>query len=104
MIESGRIVFADTMDAFNNYVQPQSILVRMDNLPPEAALLQVPGIVKVQFLADKQCRLYFEGSPDITQVIIEHSIQQNWKLKEISLERSLLDDVFKRLSTGAITP
>ncbi len=27
MIEGGRIVFADSMDAFNNYVQPQSMLV-----------------------------------------------------------------------------
>src|SRR6202012_4449520 len=30
MIEGGRVVFADTMDAFNNYIQPNSILMRTE--------------------------------------------------------------------------
>src|SRR5580692_8149965 len=35
MIDEGKIVFADTMDAFNNYVEPHSVLVQMNN-PPAA--------------------------------------------------------------------
>jgi len=102
MIEGGRIVFSDSMDAFNNYAQPQSVLVRMENLPGESDLLRIPGITKVQFLADKQCRLYFDGSADITESIIAASMNQHWRLKEISLEKSLLDDVFKQLSTQSL--
>src|SRR6201991_2537529 len=34
MIENGRIVFSDTMDGFNNYVEPHSVLMRMENPPP----------------------------------------------------------------------
>jgi ABC-2 type transport system ATP-binding protein len=33
MIESGRMVFSDTMDAFNNYILPDTMLVFMDNPP-----------------------------------------------------------------------
>ena len=103
MIDRGEIVFADTMEAFNNYVQPTSVLAKMDNLPPEAELLQIPGISKVQYLTGSVCRLYFEGSPDITRVIVEQSVRNNWQLREISLEKSLLDDVFKQLSTEPIS-
>src|SRR3954469_2698819 len=31
MIESGRIVFSDSMDAFSNYVEPHSMLLHMEN-------------------------------------------------------------------------
>jgi ABC-2 type transport system ATP-binding protein len=102
MIERGQIVFSDSMDAFNNYVQPQSVLVRMENMPAETDLLQIAGVTKAQFLTATQCRLYFEGSADITETIIASSIQHNWRLKEISLEKSLLDDVFKQLSAPSI--
>jgi ABC-2 type transport system ATP-binding protein len=98
MIEGGRIVFADSMDAFNNYVQPQSMLVTMEVIPPESELLKVPGVTKVQYLSNRQCRIYFSGSADITEVFIKESVQRNWRLKEIGLEKSLLDDVFKQLS------
>lgn len=102
MIERGQIVFSDSMDAFNNYVQPQSMLLRMEYMPPEPELLQIAGVTKVQVLTDKQCRLYFEGSSDITETIIAASMQGGWRLKEISLEKSLLDDVFKQLSSPSI--
>jgi ABC-2 type transport system ATP-binding protein len=71
MIEGGRIVFADSMDAFNSYAQP---------------------------LTPNSCRLHFTGSSGITQTIIRTSIENNWGLSEINLEKSLLDDVFKQLS------
>lgn len=98
MIEGGRIVFSDSMDAFNNYVQPQTMLIRMENLPAESELLQVAGVTKVQYLNNTQCRVYFSGSTDITEVFIRESVERNWRLKEIGLEKSLLDDVFKQLS------
>jgi len=99
MVEGGRIVFSDSMDAFNNYVLPQTILVKMEHLPAESELLSIPGVTKVQYLTDKQCRIYFEGQTDITEDIIAASVSKKWRLKEINLEKSQLDDVFKQLST-----
>lgn len=99
MIEGGRIVFSDTMDAFNNYLKPQSVLVRMENMPTETELMKVQGINRVQFLSDRQCRIYFTGNTEITERIIAASVQHNWRVQEVQLEKSLLDDVFKQLST-----
>jgi ABC-2 type transport system ATP-binding protein len=98
MIEGGRIVFADTMDAFNNYVEPHSVLMSMDNPPVDTQLLQIPGATKVDFLTERQIRLYFNGDPSITETIIETSVQKGWRLREISLDKSSLDEIFAQLS------
>lgn len=98
MIEGGRIVFSDSMEAFNSYAQPQTVLVKMDNMPAASELQKIQGISKVETLTDNSSRLYFTGSSTITQQIIRASIENNWNLSEISLEKSLLDDVFKQLS------
>jgi ABC-2 type transport system ATP-binding protein len=98
MIEGGRIVFADTMDAFNNYVEPHSVLMSMDNPPVDTLLLQIPGATKVDFLTERQIRLYFNGDPSITGTIIETSVRYGWRLREISLDKSSLDEIFAQLS------
>lgn len=99
MIEAGRIIFSDTMDAFNNYVQPQSILIRMENPPAAADLQKIPGVTKVQFLNDRQVRVYFDGDEEITERLIAANIQYGWRFREVSLDKGLLDDIFKQLST-----
>ncbi|MBS0027633.1 ABC transporter ATP-binding protein [Chitinophaga sp. 22321] len=98
MIEGGRMIFSDSMDAFNNYVQPHSVLLRMENPPPEAELKAIAGVTRVELLSDRQIRIYFDGSRDITERIIASSVQNGWRLQEIALDKSLLDDIFKQLS------
>jgi ABC-2 type transport system ATP-binding protein len=99
MIESGRIVFSDTMDAFNNYMQPNSLLVQFRNPPQIADLKQVKGVQKVEYLTDKQARIFFDGDPDISENLILASVQQEWSIREINLEKGMLDDIFKQLSS-----
>src|SRR5690606_29249142 len=48
MIEEGRLVFSDTMEAFNNYVSPHSALATMNNAPAEEEFKTIPGINKVE--------------------------------------------------------
>jgi ABC-2 type transport system ATP-binding protein len=98
MIELGKVVFSDTMDAFDNYVQPHSILARMENPPPAAELLKIPGTKKVEFLDSRQLRIYFEGDTGITERMIAAGVQHGWRIREISLDKSLPDDIFKQLS------
>jgi ABC-2 type transport system ATP-binding protein len=102
MIEEGRIVFSDTMDAFNNYVEPHSLLTHMENPPSEGELLQIPGINKVEFLTERQIRLYFTGDKEIAMRIIEMSVQNGWRMSEINLDKTALNEIFKQLSTRSI--
>ncbi|NLR77314.1 ABC transporter ATP-binding protein [Chitinophaga eiseniae] len=98
MIEAGRIVFSDSMDAFNNYAQASTVLMQMENPPSREELLLVKGVTRVEFLSSKQVRIYFDGDPDITERLIAASMQHDWRLREISFDKGLLDDIFKQLS------
>ncbi|MDR6785704.1 ABC-2 type transport system ATP-binding protein [Pedobacter africanus] len=98
MIEGGRIVFADSMDAFDNYVQPNSLIVKMENPPMIEELLKIQGVTKAEVLTNKETRVYFDGDEEITERLVAASLQHKWQLREISLEKSLLDDIFKQLS------
>ncbi len=102
MIESGRIIFSDTMDAFNNYVQPNSVLVRMEAPPPAEALQQIKGVTKVDFITDRQVRIYFDGDEEITERIIAAGVQNEWRIREVNVDKGMLDDIFKQLSTQTI--
>ena len=102
MIEAGSIVFADTMDAFNNYVQAKSILMRLENPPLIEQLLKVPGVTNVEFLTEQQLRVHFDNShEDVSDALIAASVAGGWGLREITLDKGVLDDVFKHLSTNA---
>lgn len=98
MIESGRMVFADTMDAFNNYIMPDTLLVFMDNPPATEELLAIPGVTGVELLNDRSIRLRFTASNTVSKQLIKMSVQQGWELNEIMLEKSSLDEVFAQLS------
>ena len=70
----------------------------MDNPPVDTRLLEIPGATKVDFLTERQIRLYFNGDPSITEIIIETSVHNGWRLREISLDKSSLDEIFAQLS------
>ena len=99
MIEGGRIVFSDTMDAFNNYVAPHSILMHLGNPPVTEELLSITGVTKVDFITERQVRVYFNGEQEIAERLVEASVRQGWRLREISLDKSALDEIFKQLSS-----
>lgn len=98
MIEDGRIVFKDTMDAFNNYIEPDSLIATLGNPPAESELRAIEGIRNVEFLTEKTIRVRFEPAADIAENIVEMSVQRKWRLKEITLEKSSLDAIFAQLS------
>lgn len=98
MIDEGRIVFSDTMNAFNNYVEPHSLHMLLENPPTEAELLQITGINRAEFLTDRRVRVYFTGDNEITERLIEISVQKGWRMKEITLDKTALDEIFKQLS------
>lgn len=98
MIESGKIVFADTMEAFDNYLQPQRIILKLENPPLKEDLLSIPGVTGVTFLSNKELRVDFDGNPEISERLVAASVAGNWRLRELSPEKRQLDDTFKHLS------
>lgn len=98
MIEHGNVVFTGTMEEFNNYVKPDSFVAYIDKLPGIDALTAVEGINSVEELGAKKYRVHFTGGRETLQRLIKESVNQDWELSEISLEKSSLDEVFAQLS------
>ena len=101
MIDSGRIVFADTIDAFNNYMAPHSIMMVVEVPPSVERLLAVGGVTKADFISERQVRVHFNeqrGSGDVTQQLVEASVREGWLLREIGPDKSTLDEIFAQLS------
>lgn len=101
MIEGGKMVFSDTMEAFNNYILPDSMILFMDNPPSAEELLAIPEISAAEVLNDRSFRLHFKASDQISKKMIALSIERNWQLTEIMLEKSSMDEIFAQLSRHA---
>jgi ABC-2 type transport system ATP-binding protein len=98
MIEGGKIVFADSMHAFNNYILPDSMLVHMDHPPAIEELQAISGITQVTALDEHSFRMHFHPSAALSHQVITLSVQKGWQLTEIMLEKSSLDEIFAQLS------
>ncbi|HEV3411106.1 MAG TPA: ABC transporter ATP-binding protein [Puia sp.] len=98
MIEGGKIVFADTMEAFNNYIEPHSVLVQLNNPPAAEELQRIAGVTSVEFLTERQVRIFFDRDQEIMERIVETSVNKGWQLREISLDKSSIDEIFAQLS------
>lgn len=98
MIENGLMVFEDSMDAFNNYIEPNSLLMTMLNPPLPAILESMAGVTEVEVLSAKQFRLRFSEMDRISESLIEASVSAGWRLQELTLEKSSLDQIFAQLS------
>lgn len=98
MIEQGSLVFSGTVSEFDNYITPNTILVNWAAAPSVMEMVKIPGILHVDELGGNKYRLHFTGSSEVLENIIETSVARDWRLVEISLERSSLDTIFAELS------
>jgi ABC-2 type transport system ATP-binding protein len=98
MIENGRMVFEDTIEAFNNYIEPNSLLVALANPPALDVLRSIPGITAVEPDQGRYIRMQFDNPEGISEKIVSMSMKNDWRLTEISLEKSSLDAIFAQLS------
>lgn len=102
MIEQGQLVFSDTMEAFNNYIAPQSMLLSFENAPPTDMLNSIKGINRIERLTNKSYRIFYDGSPSVSESIILESVKHQWRLTELAIEKNSVEEIFKQLTTKAL--
>ncbi|WP_294142796.1 ABC transporter ATP-binding protein [uncultured Sanguibacteroides sp.] len=98
MIEQGNLVFAGTVDEFDNYIIPNTLLVNMAAAPPTDELRSIQGVLGVEELGGTKFRVQFGEAQDVCERIVETSVARGWRLTEINIEKSSLDAVFAELS------
>ena len=98
MIEEGHLVFSGTVDEFNNYIVPNSLLVTLKQAPPLNELLQLEGIVDGEEMGDHRFRLSFKDVSGGVERLVETSVEKKWQLVEVGVEKKSLDAIFAELS------
>jgi ABC-2 type transport system ATP-binding protein len=101
MIENGEMIFSNSMAAFNNYIRPYSVIINLETPPSLSDLHAIDRITEVELIDSNWFRLKFVGLPDITKNIIKLSLENNWRLAEIFLEKTSADEIFGQLSRSA---
>ena len=101
MIEQGKLVFAGSVDEFDNYIVPNTIYLSMVTPPSVQVLQEIEGINKVEDLKNGHFRVYFSDAKAVMEQIVERSAANNWQIAEMRMEKSSLDDIFAELSQKA---
>ena len=98
MIEEGQVVFACTVDEFDNYIVPNTLFVSLIAAPPVEMIREIPGVVAVEELGGSKFRIQFSDALEATERLVEASVTKGWRLVEIRQEKSSLDEIFAELS------
>lgn len=98
MIEEGQLVFAGTVDDFDNYIVPDTLVVTLINAPAPEELKAIEGVIAVEELGGKNYRVRFADATDVTERIVETSVAREWRLTGIQVEKSSMDAIFAELS------
>lgn len=98
MINEGIMVFSGAMADFDNYMTPNSLLVTLMALPPAETLEGIPGVVAVEPLGGPRYRLQCSDAQDVAERLVEMSVEHQWRLTEMSVEKSSLDSIFAAFS------
>lgn len=100
MIERGRIVFEGSLEAFAGVVEPNSLIAVFDRPPPVERLTALPGVEQAAFMTRTKARLQFTAGARVADAMTGVAVAEDWALQELYYERSTLEDVFARLSSG----
>ena len=98
MIENGELVFSGSMEEFDNYVTPDSFVIELGNPPIQEELSSLCPNRGVEQIEKNKFRIMFDDNTEITERYIAESVNKQWKLKNIHVERCSLEEIFAQLS------
>lgn len=98
MIEEGKLVFSGTVDEFDNYILPSTLFVSFIDSPGEEVLRKIEGVLGIEELGTGKYRIRFSDAQEVIDRLVYASVKGDWRLSEIRVEKSSLDNIFAELS------
>jgi ABC-2 type transport system ATP-binding protein len=98
MINEGMVAFAGSIEEFDSYIMPSTLLLSLVSTPSAEELMTIPGVVDVEHLGGIRYRVQYTDAQETMERIVETSVQRKWRLTEITLEKKSLENVFAELS------
>ena len=97
MIEHGQLVFSGTVEEFDNYIKPNTLVISLNN-PPTEESLKLKGINRIEKITENQFRLTYDGERETVRSVAEQCVLRGWELEELNIEKNSMDEVFAKLS------
>ena len=94
ILDKGQLVFSDTITRLEQRMQTSSLLLAMQNPPPDQTLLEIVGVKTVEAIAGGRIRIIFDPQNNPATQLVESSVAQCWGLYELIPERMSLEQVF----------
>ncbi|WP_294067641.1 ABC transporter ATP-binding protein [Proteiniphilum sp. UBA1028] len=98
MINEGQQVFSGTMEEFDNYIVPNSLLISFANPPSLEELQKVSSVRQIEYKDNKSFVVHFDDADEVIDNIVNESVKNSWHLREIRREKTSMDSVFTELS------
>jgi ABC-2 type transport system ATP-binding protein len=98
MINEGSVVFSGRLNEFDNYLKPNVLFVSLMGAPPITDLLAIQGVTGVTEAGMFRYKISCADLQDVTERIVEASVNNRWRLTEINVEKSSMETVFAELS------
>jgi ABC-2 type transport system ATP-binding protein len=109
IIAGGRILADDSPSALEA-LSPRHNAVSLRLATPEAsagareALAGLPGVAGIEDGADGALVLLPQPGAELLAEVSREVIERGWPVASLGLERGQLDDVFRRITMGAVSP
>lgn len=98
ILHHGSVVYNDTIAALREFHSGRTVLVGLRQPPPHEELAALPGVAQVEQLAASLYRLRFAPDADPTDELVRRSVQNGWKLYQLTPAQTSLEDVFVNLT------
>lgn len=103
IISQGELVLSDTVAGLDHYMHESCVVLVLANPPSVTELEAIEGVTTVEALDNNRFKCYFEPdhqSP--AESIVEISVQQQWRLCELTPEKRSLEQIFVDITTSEI--
>jgi ABC-2 type transport system ATP-binding protein len=99
ILHQGRVAYAEQLgDA--KHQETETLLVRLDNPPPEEQLAVLAGVKQVERLELGGFRLHVTNEGRTISALAKQLATSSWGLQEFTPKRRSLEQIFMRITTG----
>lgn len=102
IINHGQLVYSDDISQLNQRMQSNSLILGLNNAPPESELNALHYIDGVEALGNNRFRLSHSAEHYPAEEIARIAAENNWALFELNPEQKTLEQVFVELTSGEV--
>lgn len=100
IINKGVLVFSDSIKNLRHKMNSTSIIIRCKNPPNIANMISIKGVINCTKIDDHSFQIHHQPESDVSEIIIERSVNEGWRLFEIKSEQKSLEQVFIDITTS----